>query len=40
MAAAFIVGVCFIPAAFIVWLIMMALLAAFMGGALSSFHHP
>lgn len=40
MAAAFIVGVCFIPAAIIVWLIMMALFAGLLGGALSSLHHP
>jgi len=38
-AAAFIVGVCFIPAAIIIWLIFMALLAILMGGAFS-FHHP
>ena len=40
MAAAFVVGVCFIPAAIIVWLIMMAIMAVLMGGALSSLHHP
>jgi len=39
MAAAFIVSLCFIPAAIIFWLIMMAAMAAFMGGALS-LHHP
>ncbi len=39
-AAGFIVTVCFIPAAIIVWLIMMAIMAVLMGGALSSFHHP
>jgi len=38
-AAAFIVGVCFIPAAIIIWLIFMALLAGLMGGAFS-LHHP
>lgn len=40
MAATFIVTVCFIPAAFVIWLIVMAMFAALMGGALSSLHHP
>jgi hypothetical protein len=38
-AAAFIVGVCFIPAAIVIWLIFMALLAGLVGGAFS-IHHP
>jgi hypothetical protein len=40
MAAAFIVACCFAPAIILVWLIVLALLAAFLGGAMSSLHHP
>ena len=40
MAAAFIVACCFLPVIIIVWIIVMALFAAFLGGAMSSLHHP
>jgi hypothetical protein len=40
MAAAFVVFCCFLPAIVVVWLIVMAAFAAFLGGAMSSFHHP
>ena len=39
-AAAFIVACCFAPVVILVWLIVMALFAAFLGGAMSSLHHP
>ncbi len=40
MAVAFIVCFCFIPAAIVVWLVFMAILAALVGGALSGLHYP
>jgi hypothetical protein len=40
MAAAFIVACCFAPVVVLVWLIIMALFAAILGGAMSSLHHP
>jgi|SRR5437667_10524371 len=40
MAAAFIVACCFLPVIIIIWIIVMALFAAFLGGAMSSLHHP
>jgi GYF domain 2 len=40
MAAGFIVACCFAPVVILVWLIVMALFAAFLGGAMSSLHHP
>ena len=40
MAAAFIVACCFIPVIILVWVIIMTVFAAFLGGAMSSLHHP
>ena len=40
MGAAFIVFCCFIPVIFLIWVIIMAVFAALIGGALSNFHHP
>jgi len=40
MAAAFIVGCCFLPVIFALWLILMMLFAGLISGAMSSFHHP
>jgi hypothetical protein len=40
MAAGFIVACCFAPVVILVWLIAMAVLAAFLGGAVSGLHHP
>src|SRR6266511_4257599 len=40
MAAAFVVFCCFLPAIIVVWLIIMAIFAGLIGGAMSSFHHP
>ena len=40
MAAAFIVACCFLPAIAVFWLIVMAIWAALIGGAMSSLHHP
>jgi hypothetical protein len=39
-AAAFIVACCFLPAIIVVWLIIMAVFAGLIGGAMSSLHHP
>jgi GYF domain 2 len=39
MAAAFVVLCCFLPIIFVLWLIMMAVFAGLLGGAMSSFHH-
>ena len=39
MAAAFVVLCCFLPIIFLLWLIMMAVFAGLLGGAMSSFHH-
>ncbi|HEY2914296.1 MAG TPA: DUF4339 domain-containing protein [Candidatus Angelobacter sp.] len=40
MAAGFVVLCCFLPAIIVVWLIVMAVFAALIGGAMSSLHHP
>jgi hypothetical protein len=40
MAAAFIVGCCFMPVIILAWLIIMAIFAGLLGGAMSSIHHP
>jgi len=40
MAAAFIVACCFLPVIIVVWLIIMAVFAGLIGGAMSSLHHP
>ena len=40
MAAAFVVFCCFLPAIVVVWLIVKSVLAALIGGAMSSLHHP
>jgi hypothetical protein len=40
MAAAFVVACCFAPVIIVVWGIVMAVLAALLGGAISSVHHP
>jgi GYF domain 2 len=39
MAAAFVVLCCFLPIIFVLWLIVMAVFAGLLGGAMSSFHH-
>jgi len=40
MAAAFIVTGCFLPFVVVLWLIVMAVFAGLIGGAMSSLHHP
>src|SRR5881275_3355002 len=40
MAAAFIVFCCFLPAIIILWVIIGAVVAALIGGAMSTLHHP
>ena len=40
IAAAFVVFCCFLPAIVVVWMIVMAVLAALFSGAMSSLHHP
>ena len=40
MAAAFVVFCCFLPAIVVIWMIVMAVLAALFSGAMSTFHHP
>ena len=40
MAAAFIVACCFLPAIILVWLIIVAVFAGLISGAMSSLHHP
>jgi hypothetical protein len=40
MAAAFVVFCCFAPVIVLVWIIIMALFAAFLGGAMSNLQHP
>ena len=40
MAAGFVVLCCFLPAIAVVWLIVVTLVAALIGGAMSSLHHP
>ena len=39
MAAALVVFCCFLPAIFVLWLIVAAILAALFSGAISTFHH-
>jgi GYF domain 2 len=40
MAAGFVVFCCFLPAIVLVWVILMAVVAALFSGAMSSLHHP
>jgi hypothetical protein len=40
MAAAFVVFCCFLPVIIILWLIIGTIVAALIGGAMSSLHHP
>jgi uncharacterized protein DUF4339 len=40
MAAAFIVGLCFLPVAILIWLIIMAVFAGLMSDAMSTLHQP
>jgi hypothetical protein len=40
MAAAFVVFCCFAPVIVLVWIIIMAVFAAFLGGAMSNLPHP
>lgn len=40
MAAGFVVFCCFIPVVVLIWMIIMALLAALVGGAMSNLNHP
>jgi hypothetical protein len=40
IAAAFVVLCCFLPAIIVVWMIVMAVIAALLSGAMSSLHHP
>jgi len=40
MGAGFIVFCCFIPAMIFVWVIITAIFATFLGGVMSSLHHP
>jgi GYF domain 2 len=40
MAAAFVVFCCFAPVIVLFWIIIMALFAAFLGGAMSNLQHP
>jgi len=40
MAAAFVVFCCFLPAIIILWVIIGAVVAALIGGAMSTLHHP
>jgi hypothetical protein len=39
MAAGLVVGLCFLPVIFVLWLIVAAIFAALFSGAISSFHH-
>jgi hypothetical protein len=39
MAAGLIVGLCFLPVIFVLWLIVAAMFAALFSGAMSTFHH-
>jgi hypothetical protein len=39
MAAGLVVGLCFLPVVFILWLIVAAISAALFSGAMSTFHH-
>ena len=40
MAAALIVFCCFLPVIFVLWLVVAAIFAALVSGAMSTFHHP
>jgi sterol desaturase/sphingolipid hydroxylase (fatty acid hydroxylase superfamily) len=40
MAAGFVVFCCFIPVVVLIWVIIMALLGALIGGAVSNLNHP
>jgi hypothetical protein len=40
MAAAFVVFCCFLPEIIVIWLIIGTVVAALIGGAMSSLHHP
>jgi hypothetical protein len=40
MAAGFVVFCCFIPAIIVIWLIIMGILVALVGGAVSNLPHP
>jgi hypothetical protein len=40
MAGALVVFCCFLPAIFVLWLIVAAIFAALFSGAMSTFHHP
>jgi hypothetical protein len=40
MAAAFVVFCCFLPAIVVIWMILMAVIAALFSGAISNLHHP
>jgi hypothetical protein len=40
MAAAFVVFCCFLPFIVVLWLLVMAVFAGLIGGAMSSVHHP
>lgn len=40
MGAGFIVSFCFIPVIILIWVIIMGVLAALVGGAMSNLHHP
>jgi hypothetical protein len=40
MAAAFVVFCCFLPVVILIWLVIMAVFAGLIGGAMSSLHHP
>ena len=39
MAAGLVVGLCFLPVIFVLWLIVAAIFAALFSGAMSTFHH-
>jgi len=39
MAASLVVGLCFLPVIFVLWLIVAAIFAALFSGAMSTFHH-
>ncbi len=39
MAAGFVVGLCFLPVIFVLWLIVAAIFAALFSGAMFTFHH-
>jgi len=39
MAAGLVVGLCFLPVIFVLWLIVAAMFAALFNGVMSTFHH-